>query len=105
MGQVQIQVTLRNAREVLTECIGFTLAALAVIANAPHPSLIAATAFFLVGAVVGLFKQLYLDASTETATDDYGLSTARLSHTPLFSGLAALGVAPHLSVVKGTNCL
>jgi len=76
---------------VLTECIGFALAALAVIANATDISLTAATAFFLVGAVVGLFNQLYLDASTETATDDYGLSTARLLHTPLFSGLAALG--------------
>ena len=76
---------------VLTECIGFALAALAVIANATATSLIAATAFFLVGAVVGLFNQLYLDASTEVATEDYGLTTARLLHTPLFSGLAALG--------------
>jgi hypothetical protein len=76
---------------VLTECIGFALAALAIIANATATSLIAGTAFFLVGAVVGLFNQLYLDASTEVATEDYGLATARLLHTPLFSGLAALG--------------
>src|SRR5215831_2309471 len=76
---------------VLTEGIGFALAALAVVANAPAKSLSAATAFFLVGAVVGLFNQLYLDASTEIATEDYGLATARLLHTPLFSGLAVLG--------------
>ena len=40
---------------------------------------------------MGLFNQLYLDASAETATEDYGLTTARLLHTPLFSGLAAVG--------------
>jgi hypothetical protein len=76
---------------VLTECICFALAALAVVADVQAPHLTAAVAFFLVGAVVGLFNQMHMDASSETATEDYGLTTVRLLHTPLFSGLAALG--------------
>jgi len=51
---------------------------------------------------VGLFNQLYLEGSAETATEDYGLATARLLHTPIISGLAALGgvlVIPMLSVL------
>jgi hypothetical protein len=45
---------------------------------------------------------MYLDANAETAVEDYGLSRMRLFHTPLFSGLAALGgvlVIPMLSVL------
>jgi hypothetical protein len=74
----------------LMGCVCFALTALAVIGNAPPDKLVAAAAFFLVGAIVGLFNQLRLDASTETATEDYGLTTTRLFHTPMFSGLAAL---------------
>jgi hypothetical protein len=70
------------------------------MAGVPKEPLTAAAAFFLVGAIVGLFNQLRLNAEAETATEDYGLTTARLLHTPLFSGLAALGgilVMPLLS--------
>jgi hypothetical protein len=51
---------------------------------------------------VGLFNQLYLDANTELVSEDYGLATARLVHTPLSSGLAALGgilIIPMLSLL------
>jgi hypothetical protein len=74
----------------LTGCVCFSLVALAVLTEVAFIHLAMGIAFFLVGAIVGLFNQLRLDASAETATEDYGLATARLVHTPLFSGLAAL---------------
>jgi hypothetical protein len=92
----------------LTGGVCFALTAVAVMATAQdqETNLTAAVAFFLVGAIVGLFNQLRLDAGAEAATEDYGLTTARLFHTPLFSGLAALGgvlVIPMLSfLVNGT---
>jgi hypothetical protein len=48
-------------------------------------------AFYIVGAIVGLFSRLGAEAEAEAAVEDYGLSRARLFHTPLFSGLAAVG--------------
>ncbi len=45
----------------------------------------------LVGGVIGLVNQLRKDAETGSAVEDYGLSTARLVYTPLFSGVAAVG--------------
>lgn len=56
----------------------------------PQQTIVSALAFFLVGAVVGLFNPLNLDGSVETAVEDYGLAAVRLLHTPLVSGLAAL---------------
>jgi hypothetical protein len=44
-----------------------------------------------VGAIVGLFNRLGADSEAESAVDDYGLARARLVHTPLFCGLAAVG--------------
>ncbi len=51
----------------------------------------AVTAFYMVGAVAGLFGRLYGESRTRTALHDYGLSLARLSATPLLSGLAGVG--------------
>ena len=70
----------------------YVLLALAILNRAPPLSITAAAAFYLVGASVGLFNRLYLDSQADTATEeDFGLSVARLLHTPLFSGLAAIG--------------
>jgi hypothetical protein len=68
--------------------------------------IVAAAAFYLVGAIVGLFNQLYLEGGTETATEDYGLAAARLFHTPMISGLAALGgvlIIPMFSVLVNSS--
>lgn len=46
---------------------------------------------FFVGAIIGLFNRLYLDGQSDSAIEDFGLSTARLVTTPLLSGLAAVG--------------
>src|SRR5947209_320589 len=53
--------------------------------------IIAATAFYLVGAVAGLFGRFYQESLTGSAVDDFGFSTARLIATPLLSGLAGIG--------------
>jgi hypothetical protein len=55
------------------------------------PLIMAATAFYMVGAVSGLFGRFYNEVNTNTAIDDFGLSLARLIATPLLSGLAGIG--------------
>jgi hypothetical protein len=90
----------------LTGLMTFLLVGLAALVEADHQHLIAGTVFYLIGAIIGLFNQLYLDANTETATEDYGLATARLLYTPLLSGLAALGgvlIIPALSVLVNSS--
>ena len=69
----------------------YLLLVLAVVANASSNALLGATAYFLVGAIVGLFARSQAEAGMDSATDDFGLSTARLIHIPLFSGLGAVG--------------
>lgn len=70
----------------------YGLLGLAVASDAGKSEVIAGTAFYLVGGIVGLFKQLHSAAAADTITEeDYGLSLARLLQTPLFSGLAAVG--------------
>jgi hypothetical protein len=53
--------------------------------------ILAATVFYIVGAIMGLFRRFYLESQISTAVDDYGLSLARLIATPLLSGLAGVG--------------
>ena len=60
-------------------------------ANTNKQVLAAATAFYLVGAVAGLFGRFYDESNSAHSTDDYGLFTARLIATPLLSGLAGVG--------------
>ncbi len=61
--------------------------------NAVHPAsaLMAATAFYLIGAVTGLFGRFYHESIASNAIDDFGFSIARLIATPLLSGLAGIG--------------
>lgn len=74
-----------------TMVVSYLLVALTIRAGAPPSAVMAAGVFFLAGAVVGLFNKLNLDSTAQTAVEDYGLSTARLVSTPIFSGLAAVG--------------
>ncbi len=68
-----------------------------------------AAAFYLVGAIIGLFDRLRVEASRTSAVEDFGLYQARLVATPLISGLAALAgvylvsVAPSLLPSVGTT--
>ncbi len=77
---------------VFTAINAYVLLGIAMIMGAKPSQVLAATVFYLVGAVVGLFRQLAAAGSADThSEEDYGLATARLIHTPLFSGLAGVG--------------
>ncbi|MEO7519465.1 MAG: hypothetical protein ABIY58_11975 [Acidimicrobiales bacterium] len=70
----------------------YILLGLALIREVDELALVAMSTFYLVGAIVGLFRQLGKASSVDTVKQgDYGLSTARLLLIPLFSGLAAVG--------------
>jgi hypothetical protein len=95
-----------NKTITVTGLVLFLLVALAVLLCVERRYIVAAATFYLVGAIVGLFNQLYLEGSAETATEDYGLAAARLFHTPMISGLAALGgvlVIPMLAVLVNSS--
>jgi hypothetical protein len=70
------------------------LALLAGIESTDAPDrrpIVAAVAFYMVGAVVGLFKRLHVGGHGGGRDDDAYITTIRLIETPLFSGLAAVG--------------
>ena len=69
----------------------YALLGVAMIWGAQRPAILAAAVFYLVGATVGLFRQLQQASMTTTTQEDYGLESMRLVQTPLFSGLAAIG--------------
>lgn len=65
---------------------------LALLANAGTTQVIAGCTFYLIGASVGLFRELRRAAATDAVTEeDFGLGMIRLVHIPLASGLAAVG--------------
>jgi hypothetical protein len=71
--------------------VAYTLLATAVINNIDRVILQSAVVYFLVGALVGLFNRLRIEASSNRAIEDFGLFEARLLHTPLISGVAGVG--------------
>lgn len=83
----------------VTGLVTHILLCIAILSSTPSPVdptpnrelIIAATVFYIVGAVAGLFGRIYRESQTSTAVDDYGLSLARLIATPLLSGLAGVG--------------
>ncbi len=89
--------SLVRARNRLMKAVMFTgvttylLLGLALVVGVPPNAVVAGVAFYMVGAVIGLFNLLYTEGQSDTGVEDYGLSTARLIHRPLFSGLAAVG--------------
>ena len=68
----------------------YLLVGLAVLDGISKDELVAASVFFLVGAVVGLFNRLRIEGGRPTGVSDFGLFQARLLHTPIVSGLAAV---------------
>ncbi len=62
-----------------------------VLASGPPPDFIlAATLFYIVGAIAGLFVRFYHESRSSTPIDDFGLTTIRLLAIPLLSGLAGM---------------
>jgi hypothetical protein len=68
----------------------YLLLSLALVAGVPVTYVQAVAVFYLVGAIVGLFNRLRIEAGQSSAVEDFGLSQARLVVTPLVSGLAAV---------------
>lgn len=84
----------RNHLRWITGTIGaltYLLLTFALLTGVTDQVLYAVTALYLIGAVVGLFRRLNDELVNDTAVNDYGLFSARLLVTPLFSGLAAIG--------------
>ena len=77
-------------RMVFTGVIADIILILALVVGVEAPGILAASAFYLVGAVIGLFARLQAESSTDSTVDDYGLANARLMVTPLISGIAAV---------------
>lgn len=76
---------------IFTGLTTYVLLQFAIIAGATQQEIISATAFYLVGALVGLFSRLYNESQTSKSIDDYRLALSRLVATPLYCGLAAVG--------------
>ena len=68
----------------------YLLLSLALFATVSVVYVQAAVVYYLVGAIVGLFNRLRIEAQRMSAVEDFGLSQARLVVTPLISGLAAV---------------
>jgi len=72
--------------------VAYVLLGVAIVEEVGTTQVVALSVFYLVGSLIGLFKQLRAASAADIVIEeDYGLSTARLVHTPLFSGLAAVG--------------
>jgi hypothetical protein len=81
---------------------GCVLLYVAILSGAPKSSIVAVSAFYLVGGVVGLVRQLQIASAEEAGSqDDYGLGVVRLIQTPLFSGLAAVGGVVLVKLTQG----
>jgi hypothetical protein len=72
-------------------CITILTLPIPDISNNYNDPVVAATAFYLVGAITGLFSRFYRESMTGSSVDDFGFSTMRLVATPLLSGLAGIG--------------
>ncbi|MEO8973857.1 MAG: hypothetical protein ABI406_19900 [Ktedonobacteraceae bacterium] len=86
-------VRLRNqifGTSLFTASLTYTLLCAAIISGIDRSPLKAALFFYLVGATVGLFSRLYTERQSDSAIDDYGLAIARVTVTPVISGLAAI---------------
>ena len=77
----------------ITGSMTHLLLCIAILTVSPVASsiIVAATSFYLAGAVAGLFGKISFESENNYAIDDYGLSVARLIAIPLLSGLAGVG--------------
>lgn len=75
----------------ITGLFTYFLLVFAIITGAYTISIQAAAAFYLAGALAGLFFRLYNESQGAKAADDFNLSTVRILVTPFVSGLAAVG--------------
>jgi len=86
--------------------LGMAILSSGAPAGHPPTAFIAATAFYLIGAVTGLFGRFYKESVAGSAVDDFGFSAARLIATPLLSGLAGIGgvLVTAMVAALGSGC-
>ncbi len=89
-GMVHARNRLANTSAILGFA-AYSLLALAIFMNVPYYTIVWVVVYFLVGALAGLFARSQAEWTTDTAVDDFGLSTTRLLHVHWLSGLAAVG--------------
>jgi hypothetical protein len=83
--------------------VAYLVLALALVVGVSDRHLGTAWAYFLTGAVAGLFLRLRRAGTETSVSDDYGLEYARLYQTPLLSGMAAvIGVVIMASISGAT---
>jgi hypothetical protein len=87
---------IRARNQLLVVMLVVSLATLALVGLAesigvPTVYLTSAAALYLVGAIVGCFNRLRIEAKRSSAGEDFGLFQSRLLATLLMSGLAAIG--------------
>ncbi|HYU77130.1 MAG TPA: hypothetical protein VEL31_31050 [Ktedonobacteraceae bacterium] len=76
----------------ITGFVTYLLLCIAILWNGTTSAIGTAAAYYMVGAIAGLFVSFYNEANTKDApSDDYGLLLSRLIATPLLSGLAGIG--------------
>jgi hypothetical protein len=76
----------------LTGFFTYVLLCIPILLKANLSTIIAVTAIYFVGAIIGLFSRLNSEwGDNNTTIDDYGLTLARILVSPLLSGLAAVG--------------
>jgi hypothetical protein len=92
------------ATVVSTGLVAYGGLGLALLAGAEKTQVVAGATFYLIGASVGLFRQLRQAAVMDAVTEeDFGLSMVRLVHIPLASGLAAIGGVVVTAYVTALN--
>jgi hypothetical protein len=69
---------------------GYLVIAIALIEGASSTAVAAASAFYMAGAMIGLFHAAYLEQRRRAAVEDYGLSAARLLLLPVIAGIAGV---------------
>lgn len=87
---------IRARNQLLVVMLVVSLATLALVGlgeaiGVPTVYLTSAAALYLVGAIVGCFNRLRIEAKRSSAGEDFGLFQSRLLATLLMSGLAAVG--------------
>ena len=91
----------------VTGLVTHLLLCIAILTSAPKaPSMLAAASFYIIGAIAGLFGRIRRESINHNATNDYGLSIARLLATPPLSGLAGIGgVLIYSTLLNGHNMM
>ena len=100
LGRARWQLVLTTT---VAGVVAFLLLALALIRGVHPEQLMTGWAYFLVGAVAGLFQRLYLASQESQVNDDYGLEAARVYQTPLLSGMAAVIGVVLMASVAGSS--